>query len=165
MLDEMTYKDLVGDITNNQIPGAIVNNLPHRDWAPLIKFVRYQSQSNGIFKFFVPNHYNGWFTYVQFADWNEQVADVSTNAVETARLLLWSGNLRLHCSCPSFLFHGYEYILTQLDAAIVPEDRFPRITNPELKGVCCKHGRRVIKTLPFHLGDIASEIKKSRLKL
>ena len=164
-LDEETYKGLIRDITNNNVPGAIVHNLPHRDWAPLIKYVQYREQEQGIFKFFVPNRYNGWFTYIQFVEWNEVIQDINYNANDSARLLLWGGNLRLHCPCPSFCFHGYQYILTQKDAAIIPEERYPRIKNPQLKGVCCKHLNRCTKTLPFHLGTIATEIKKERRKL
>ena len=164
-LDEETYKGLIKDVTNNNVPGAIVHNLPHRDWAPLIKYVHYRDHEQGFFKFFVPNPYNGWFTYIQFVEWNENVADVNYNANDVARLLLWGGNLRLHCPCPSYRFHGYQYILTQKESAIIPEERYPRIRNPQLKGVCCKHLRRTLKVLPFHLGTIASAVKDDRVKL
>lgn len=164
-LDEATYKELIADITGNNTPGAIVNNLPHRDWAPLIKYVKYQERKFDIMQFFVPNPYNGWFTYVQFVEWKDILVDHELNAVEAARLLLWGGNVRLHCHCPSYLYHGYKYILTQLDAAIKPENRYPSITNPQLKGVACKHLRRTLKVLPFHLGTIAQQIKIARSKL
>lgn len=164
-LDETTYKDLIADITKNNTPGAIVNNLPHRDWAPLIKFVKYQKRKRDIFQFFVPNPYNGWFVYVQFIEWYDIAADHDLNAVEAARMLLWGGNIRLHCHCPSYKYHGYQYILTQLDAAIKPENRYPNINNPQLKGVCCKHLRKCVKTLPFHLGTMAKEIKITRQQI
>lgn len=165
MLDEETYKALIRDVTNNNVPGEIVHNLPHRDWAPLIKYVRYFGHEQGFFKFFVPNKYNGWFTYVQFVDYPDLLADPDLTAPEIARLLLWSGNIRLHCPCPSFKFWGYQYILTQKDSAIIPEERYPHIRNPQLKGVCCKHCRRCLKVLPFHLGTIAKEIKIDRDEL
>lgn len=161
-LNEETYKGLIRDVTNNNVPGEIVHNLPHRDWAPLIKYVRYFDRDQGFFKFYVPNKYNGWFTYVQFTDWNEVVRDTSYNVNDSSRLLLWGGNLKLHCPCPSYRYWGYQYILTQKDAAIIPEERYPRIRNPQLKGVCCKHLRRTLKVLPFHLGDIATGIRKDR---
>jgi hypothetical protein len=161
-LDEETYKSLIRDITNNNVPGEIVHNLPHRDWAPLIKHVKYVEREQNIFKFFVPNKYNGWETYVQFSEWDDVVGDITYNPVDSARLLIWSGNLRLHCPCPSYKFWGYQYLLTQKEAAIIPEDRFPTIRNPNLQGVCCKHLRRVMKVLPFQSGKIAAEIKKAR---
>ena len=157
ILDEVFYKDFMAEINPN--------NLPHRDYAPLIPFVRYQGTKNNTMKYFVPNRYNGWNTYIQFVDWNEQVADKSIDANEAARLLLWSGNIRLHCDCPAFKFWGSQYILTQLDAAIVPEMRMPHIRNPHLKGIVCKHGNRVLKVAPFHLGDMASAIKEQRRNL
>ena len=55
--------------------------------------------------------------------------------------------------------------MTQLDAAIVPEQRFPKIKNPQLKGVVCKHLLRTLKVLPFHLGDVAKAIAAERKKM
>lgn len=163
-LDEEGYKAIVQHITNNNVPGEILNNLPHRDWAPLIKYVNYFGHDQGIFKFFVPNKHNGWFTYVMFDDWSEQLCDQSVNAPELARLLLWGGNIKVHCPCPAFKFWGHQYIQTTRDSAIIPEIRYPRIRNPQLKGGCCKHLIRTLKVLPFHLGTMAREIKDSRVK-
>jgi hypothetical protein len=112
------------------------------------------------FTVLTPSHAYEWANYVRFVQWNEIGGDKSLDANERARLLLWVGDIQIHCECPSFLFYGYCYILTQLDAAIIPEYRPPNIRNRELKGVTCKHGNRVLKSLAFHLGDIAKEIKK-----
>ena len=165
MLDEESYKDLMRDVTGNNVPGAIVHNLPHRDWAPLLRSGQYVEEMDGVFKFFVRNRYNGWFTYVKFTDWQQMVFDVDVNAAEASRLLLWAGNVELHCPCPSYKFWGYQYILTRKESAILPEVRYPKIRNPELKGVCCKHLRRTLKVLPFHLGTMAKEIKTDRLEI
>ncbi len=154
ILDEMFYKDIMAEINPN--------NLPYRDYAPLIPYVKYVGTKQNIMKYFVPNTYNGWNTYIQFMEWNEQVADESLTAPEAARLLLWSGNIRVHCPCPAFKFWGSQYILTQLDSAIIPENRYPHIRNPSLKGIVCKHLNRSIKVLGFHLGDMASAIKEQR---
>lgn len=160
--DEMDYRSIMGDIIPNSVVGARNNKLPYRDWAPLIPFVRFVGFKKNTMKFFVPNKYNGWETYIQFPEWMEQVQDTSINANEAARLLFWGGNLRVHCGCPSYLFWGFQYIMTQLDAAIVPETRYPHIRNPELKGVVCKHLRKTLKVLPFNLGHIASAINEQR---
>jgi hypothetical protein len=156
-LDEMYYKDFMKEINPN--------NLPHRDYAPLIKYVRYVATKKDTMKYFVPNHLNGWNTFIQFTEWDEQVKDLSITPQEAARLLLWGGNLKLHCQCPAYKFWGSQYILSQLDSAIVPEARFPHMRNPNLKGVVCKHLNRTLKVLPFHLGDMATQIKKQRLTL
>lgn len=156
MLDEMRYADLLHVLDPR--------DLPHRDYAPLIKYVRFVGIKESVMKFFVPSptRINRWNTFIQFVQWNAEVRDTATTAPDAARLLLWSGDIRIHCGCPSFLFYGYEYILTQLDAAMRPETRYPHIRNPQLKGILCKHGRRVIKVLPFHLADMAKAIKQQR---
>ena len=157
MLDEMYYKQFMQKVDPNW--------LPHKDYSHLIPFVRYNGHKSNIMRFFVPNKYNGWVTYIKFPEWWDQVHDPSLTAPEAARLLLWGANLQVHCGCPAFLFWGMNYILTQKDAAIVPEDRFPHIRNPQLKGIVCKHLNRTLKVLPFHLGDMAKVIKSQRAEI
>lgn len=154
VLDEMYYQQFMQKIDPNW--------LPHKDYSKLIPFVRFTGYKGNIMRFFVPNKYNGWQTYIKFPEWNEQVLDTSLSAPEAARLLLWGANLQVHCGCPAYLFWGMNYILTQADAAIVPEVRYPHIRNPHLKGIVCKHLNRCLKVLPFHLGDMAKVIKKER---
>lgn len=139
------------------------NWLPHRDYSPLIPFVKFSGHKGNTMKFFVPNRYNGWNTYVRFSEWAEVRDDRDYNAAESARLLLWGANLKVFCGCPAFQFYGYNYILTQKDAAIVPEDRPPNIRNPHLKGIACKHLIKTLKVLPFHLGDMARNINQQRI--
>jgi hypothetical protein len=154
-LDEtVTYRDVLHAIDPR--------DLPHRDYAPLIPFVRFVGVRFNTIKFFCPNKYNGWNTYIRFDEWDTVKNDLSISANDAAKLLIWSSPIRMHCPCPSFKFFGYQYILTGLDAAIVPETRFPSIKNPNLKGVCCKHLRRTTKVLPFHLGNIANAIRVQR---
>jgi hypothetical protein len=47
--------------------------LPHRDYSHLIKYVKYVGYKGNTLKFFVPNKFNGWNTYIQFKEWNDQV--------------------------------------------------------------------------------------------
>lgn len=162
MTESMTYKDIVADLVPNSVAGARVSKLPIRDWAPLIPSVNYQGFKGNTFKFFVESGANGWNTYFRFDEFYEQVDDTSITAPEAARLLLWAGNLRMHCNCPSFTYHGFAYILTSLDAEIYPETRFPAKNNPELLGWGCKHLRKAARVLPFHLGHFASAIKATR---
>jgi|HigsolmetaGSP11D_1036233.scaffolds.fasta_scaffold00013_34 hypothetical protein len=164
-LDELHYRDIMAEIVPNNVAGRKHNKLPFRDWAPLIKYVRYVTTRGNTMKFMVPAKYNAWETYIQFPEWESQVRDTNIDANEAARLLLWSGNVRLHCNCPAFSFWGFQYILTQLDAAIYAEGRFPIIRNPDLKGIACKHLIRTLKVLPFHLGDMAAAIRAQRIRL
>ncbi len=154
ILDEETYKDFLREINPN--------NLPHRDFSKLIPFVKYVGTRKNVMKYFVPNKYNGWNTYIEFMDWNEQLHDTSLNPNEVAKLILWAGNVKLHCQCPAYKFWGMQYILTQRKAAIIPEVRMPHVNNPYLKGVVCKHLNRTLKVLPFHLGDMANAIRVQR---
>jgi hypothetical protein len=156
ILDEMQFSDLMHVLDPR--------DLPYRDYAPLIKYVKYVATQDSVMKFFVPSptKINRWGTYIQFVEWRAQVADASLTAPEAARLILWSGNLRIHCQCPAYLFWGMQYIDTQLDIAIWPEMRFPGIRNPNLKGIACKHLIRTLKVLPFHLGDMAKAINQQR---
>ena len=154
VLDEVNYKEILHHIDPR--------DLPHRDYAPLIPFVRYVATKQNTMKFFVPNRFNGWNVYIRFPQWKSQVNDLSLTAPDAAKLVLWADDIQIHCGCPSFKFYGYQYILSQLNAAIIPETRFPHIKNPLLKGIACKHCRRTIKVLPFHLADMASSIKSQR---
>lgn len=97
---------------------------------------------------------------VLFDQWDEIGQDPDFTFVERSRMLLWVGDIRLHCTCPSFLYWGYQYILTVLDAAIYPERRKPSIRNPGDRGSVCKHLHRVMKVLPFYSGEISSEMKR-----
>lgn len=154
LLQEFSYKDFLNVWK--------ASDLPHRDYSPLIKSARYVEMRKDTMKFFVPNKYNGWNTYIKFDSYYEQIKDTSLTAPEVARLLMWSDNIKLHCTCPAFKFWGSEYILTQLDAAIVPENRFPHIRNPHLKGIVCKHLKRTLEIFRFHFGDLAAQIKIDR---
>ncbi len=154
ILNEETYRSIMTAISSDW--------LPHRDYSHLIKFVKYLGFKNNVLKFFVPNKFNGWNCYVQFKEWDDEVADSGQSASEAARILLYGGNLRLHCTCPAYHFWGMQYIQTQHEVAIIPEPRFPTIRNPKLLGFTCKHLTRTLKVLPFHLGDMASAIKAQR---
>lgn len=161
-LDELTLKDFRAEIENNKVAGARVSKLPHRDWRPLIKHIKFVGRRKNVFRFHVPNRFNGFEVYVEFVQFYDMVEDTSLSAPEAARLLLWAGDLKWHCGCPSFVFHGYAFILTSLDSAIVEENRFPKKMNKDLRGILCKHGRAVSEFLPFHLGDIARAIVQER---
>jgi len=156
-LDEFTVKD-ISKIVNP-------NDLPHRDYEPLLKQVKYQETKQNICKFLVMNNYNGWETYIRFLAWDEQIRDTSLKATEVANLLMWSGDVQFYCKCPAFKFWGMQYICTQLGISIVPENRFPYKRNPQLKGILCKHERKMLKTLPFYTGDIAKAINQQRQAL
>jgi hypothetical protein len=97
---------------------------------------------------------------VKFKEWADVVDEEDLKPIERARLLMYDGNLELNCTCPSFLYHGYRYLLTKHNASIFPEPRPPVERNPQQRGIVCKHMNRVIKAFPFHSGQLAAHIKR-----
>jgi len=63
-------------------------------------------------------------------------------------------------NCPAFKYWGYQYITTQLGAAVTPEHRPPNVRNPQRKGDVCKHLALVLRVLPFWWNNIAGELAK-----
>ena len=73
----------------------------------------------------------------------EDEQDLST--AEKFRLAI-DGDIAISCTCKAFRFFGYEYILTQLDANLGPDqDIFPSVRNPDLEGTLCKHAYTAVK--------------------
>jgi hypothetical protein len=70
------------------------------------------------------------------------------------------GDLKVHCTGPAFKFWGYQYIITRLGAALVPERRKPDVRNPARRGLVCKHLDAVLKAFPFWISNITSDLKK-----
>lgn len=63
-------------------------------------------------------------------------------------------NYKISCTCPAFLYWGFKYILTQRGDVLGPgENRYPKVRNPDLFGIVCKH-------LWLVLGKFEDEIKK-----
>lgn len=97
---------------------------------------------------------------VRFKEWKDVVDEDDATPIERARLLMFDGNLELNCTCPSFLYWGYRWLLTQHDASVFPETRPPVERNPQHRGIVCKHMNRTIKAFPFHSGKLAAHIKQ-----
>lgn len=163
-INEVTYKEIASGIDNEflrQGPRARALQAP-----------RYMGFEGNLMNWRVPSSEiseNGivYINQVKFDDWDQVGQDPTLNFRERAMFLLWASNIRLHCTCPSFLYWGYQYILTVFDAAIYPETTRPgkypgqewRRRNWQEKGMVCKHLNRVLQVLPFHSGKIAVEMK------
>jgi len=96
---------------------------------------------------------------IQFDNWDEVGQDPDLTYMEKARLLLWTGNIKLFCSDPSYLYY-YQWIETQYDIALYPEDRPPVKKNPQQRGIVCKHLNLVLQVLPFNSAKIAAAMKE-----
>lgn len=155
-LNEATYKELAG-----MIDGNFLNQKIRADALNGIKLAGIEGNT---MQFLINSseYAQNRIQYqcsVQFDQWEEVSQDTDLNFVEKARLLLWVGNIRLHCTDPSFLYWGYQYLLTALDAAVYPEERKPQVKNPDERGIVCKHLNRILRVLPFYSGDIAKALK------
>jgi len=159
--------------------GEILNEMTYKEFATLIdgnflsQNVRYK-QLEGVFfleaegdklLFNIPSSEyadNGikYINVVQWDQWDEVGQDPDLTAPEKARLLLWAGDIKLFCSCPSYLYYGFSYLQSAMNSAVYDETRPPNIKNPKQRGICCKHQRLLLTTLPFHSGDIAKSIKE-----
>lgn len=79
---------------------------------------------------------------------HDETVPVYDLTVPSTQNFLLDAGIIVH-NCPSELYHGYKYILTQLGALYEPgidwegeagpENRFPQVRNPRLEGVVCKH--------------------------
>lgn len=70
-------------------------------------------------------------------------------------------DIKVFCSCPSWIYGGYKYMATQLDYnAGDPENRFPKIKNKNLKGSVCKHLYLTLKYLPNNITSFQRDFSK-----
>jgi len=87
---------------------------------------------------------------------------VSQNIERTVRDAIENNDLLLGCTCPNFSFGGLEYINNK-DKTNHPrfrETRRPNLTNPELKGIMCKHLHLVLVYAGNNTYKMVSDIKK-----
>lgn len=98
-------------------------------------------QTNASSKSDVARHH----VMVQFLDYDKVLAD-GNNSLEAARRML-AGKLKFDCDCGRHTY-WYRYIASIGSFNYGrPEDGFPRIRNPTLKGIACKHVIRVMATI------------------
>lgn len=155
-IDELTRKDLIADVDKWT-----------KDKSKLVKRAVYLGVTEDYTVFFrvpsvtadPPRTYLVKMTLVEYADIAE---DESMTVKDKVRLAL-AGDLKISCTCPAYLYFGYKYILTQLDTnEDRDEHRFPRIRNPKLQGVMCKHCYTAISVLPMNWNSIARDIEQGR---
>jgi hypothetical protein len=123
---------------------------------------RYESTEGDMIHFMTqsettPGH--EWRQWIRMTELKDVITDPDMSLQDKVRLAL-SGDLQVHCNCPAFLYWGYQYITTQLGAAVSPENRPPDKKNPKRKGDVCKHLALVLRVLPFWWNNITSDLKK-----
>jgi hypothetical protein len=101
---------------------------------------------------------------VEFIDF-EGAVGASPNDAKKAGKLVVAGRLRFQCDCERFTF-VYRYIATTGKYVLGrSETGFPKLTNPRLEGVACKHALRVmhavLKDARVHT-KVGEQVFKSR---
>lgn len=157
-LDEANYKEIATKID----PNFLMQEIRAKALEP-IKFATIAKRSL-IFDVRSSEFTANATTYknvYRFRDWADIVDDDTMTPIFRARLLMFAGDLELHCTCPSFLFWGYQYLLTRMDAAMVPEQRPPDVRNPQKRGIVCKHLNKSLRAFPWHAMKLATFIRQN----
>lgn len=156
-LNEMNFRDMVARIDPNFLKQGIR--------ARALRGLRLQQMDNDTMIFYVTSSeidLNGieYMNLIRFMDWDDIASDQDSLPRERALRLLNESDIQVHCDDPSFLYWGYQFICTQLQASVYEEDRPPHTNNPGMRGIVCKHLNRVLRSLPFYNGDIAKVIRQ-----
>jgi hypothetical protein len=83
---------------------------------------------------------------VLFKDFVVLSRDRDISIAEAVSYAIHDLDCKVTCSCPAFGFFGYKFMATQLGYQYggPPENRFPDIRNPSLRGTVCKHCDNVL---------------------
>ena len=153
-LDELTRKELVNDVDRwtkdktKKVRGAIYLGVTE-DYTVFFRVPSVTADP--------PTNY---LVKIKMVDYEDVADDESLSTREKVRLAI-AGDLKVSCTCPAYLYFGYKYILTQLDTnESDDENRFPKIRNPRLQGVMCKHCYAAIKAFPMRWTSIARDIDR-----
>lgn len=87
-----------------------------------------------------------------------QLLNLTSNKLKSLRAAL-SGDIKIKCACDAFLFKGYKYISWKAGSGIGKETRPPDITNPERKGMACKHILAALNKLKSDYSSIYALLK------
>lgn len=100
--------------------------------------------------------------FIKFYEWKNvpNLVNSGKNSKEITDLL-YSGDLGVYCSCKSFHYH-YSYTASQKQADVSLQKIASPITNPQLKGIGCKHLDALFNksALKFNFSLIKREIDK-----
>jgi len=149
--DELTRQDLVSDTENKVKKRSNFVGAPK--YIGITKDYTVKLHVRSATKY--THSYVVSINLTEYAD----IADDEDMTVKDKVLLSLAGDLKIGCECPAFLYWGYKYITTELDVnAIDPESRFPKIRNPKLDGVMCKHCYKAITKFGSLWSSIAKDI-------
>lgn len=155
-VDELTRKDLIADVDRWT-----------KDKSKLVRKATYLGITEDYTIFFrVPsvtaNPSTTYVVKIKLVEYPDLEDDEDLNVKEKVRLAI-SGDVQISCTCPAYLYFGYKYILTQVDSnESDKENRFPKIRNPKLQGVMCKHCYIAMQAFPLNWTSIARDISSKK---
>lgn len=89
---------------------------------------------------------------VEFSNFNSVVFNINKEAISTVKNRLANGNLRFECDCGRHTY-WYRYMATIGGYGLGrQEGGFPKVRNPHLTGVACKHALKVMHWISSPLG-------------
>jgi len=88
-----------------------------------------------------------------------QLLDLKSDKLSSLSSAL-EGSIKISCTCPAFLYRGFKYISWKVNVGIEPENRAPNITNPDRKGLACKHILTVLDQLKSDYQSIYNKFKE-----
>lgn len=119
---------------------------------------------DGLVYFLTPSHKNKSRSYIQtieLLDFEKYITEFKDQLqpIEIVRKIL-AGNIKVHCTDPSWLYWGFQYKGTMKGYARFPERRMPKIRNPKVQGSVCKHIDNALLILNFLATRITSDLMK-----
>lgn len=105
-----------------------------------------------------PSHYK---VRVRLEDWKREASRTKNKDYKAAAQRVAMGYVSFDCNCGRYIY-WYQYLATIGNFDIAPgETVFPKIRNPKLKGVCCKHILKALMTIqqPIVQGRIAAAMQ------
>ncbi|MDF2417304.1 hypothetical protein GWP85_07215 [Acinetobacter beijerinckii] len=110
----------------------------------------------------VQNHH----VEVEFSNFNSVVFDVQKEAISTVKNRLANGKIKFECDCERHTF-WYRYMATIGGYGLGrQEGGFPKVRNPHLSGVACKHVLRVAQWIisPAGIQYLKKQVEADRKK-
>ncbi len=110
----------------------------------------------------VQNHH----VEVEFANFNSVVFDIKKEAVNTVKNRIANGKIKFECDCERHTF-WYRYMATIGGYGLGrQEGGFPKVRNPHLSGVACKHVLRVAQWIisPAGIQYLKKQVEADRKK-
>lgn len=100
--------------------------------------IEYSKRNRWLFSFWVRS----------FETYSSPTGHIATILIKTKKGQMLNSDVKLHCTCPAYLYWGSQYHATQQGYAYkYKEKRAPNIRDPQGKNLICKHIASLRKSL------------------